>query len=78
LAIEPQQEAELGRRCQITLDDIADLLRFVLSVNEFGYRIVLDEFNAGYTSFRHLRGLDVGMVKIDGSFVRDLPINLDN
>jgi EAL domain-containing protein (putative c-di-GMP-specific phosphodiesterase class I) len=50
----------------------------VLSVNEFGYRVVLDEFNAGYTSFRHLRSLDVGMVKIDGSFVRDLPINLDN
>lgn len=62
----------------VALDDIADSSRFVRSVNEFGCRVALDDFGAGYTSFRHLRGLDVDMVKIDGSFVRDLPTNQDN
>jgi len=62
----------------VALDDIADSSRFVRSVNEFGCRVALDDFGAGYTSFRHLRGLDVDMVKIDGSFVRDLPTNPDN
>lgn len=62
----------------VALDDIADSSRFVRSVNEFGCRVALDDFGAGYTSFRHLRGLDVDLVKIDGSFVRDLPANPDN
>ncbi len=62
----------------VALDDIADSSRFVRSLNEFGCRVALDDFGAGYTSFRHLRGLNVDLVKIDGSFVRDLPTNEDN
>jgi diguanylate cyclase (GGDEF)-like protein len=62
----------------VALDDIADSSRFVRSLNELGCRVALDDFGAGYTSFRHLRGLNVDLVKIDGSFVRDLPTNQDN
>ncbi len=62
----------------VAIDDIADSSRFVRSVNEFGCRVALDDFGAGYTSFRHLRALNVDLVKIDGSFVRDLPTNQDN
>ncbi len=62
----------------VALDDIADSSRFVRSVTELGCRVALDDFGAGYTSFRHLRALNVDLVKIDGSFVRDLPTNPDN
>lgn len=62
----------------VALDDIADSSRFVRSVTEFGCRVALDDFGAGYTSFRHLRGLNVDLVKIDGSYVRDLVNNQDN
>ena len=62
----------------VALDDISDSSRFVRSLNEFGCRVALDDFGAGYTSFRHLRGLNVDLVKIDGSFVRELPNNPDN
>jgi diguanylate cyclase (GGDEF)-like protein/PAS domain S-box-containing protein len=62
----------------IAIDDIADSSRFVRSVAELGCQVALDDFGAGYTSFRHLRALNVDLVKIDGSFVRDLPTNPDN
>lgn len=62
----------------VALDDISDSSRFVRALNEFGCRVALDDFGAGYTSFRHLRGLNVDLVKIDGSFVRDLPTSEDN
>jgi len=62
----------------VALDDIDDSSRFVDALNKFGCRVALDDFGAGFTSFRHLRALNVAMVKIDGSFVRDLIHNEEN
>jgi EAL domain-containing protein (putative c-di-GMP-specific phosphodiesterase class I) len=50
----------------------------VNALNKFGCRVALDDFGAGFTSFRHLRALNVAMVKIDGSSVRDLIHNEKN
>jgi len=36
-----------------------------------GFRVCLDDFGAGESAFHYLRALDVDMVKIDGSYVRD-------
>lgn len=62
----------------VALHDIDETARFVAAVRALGCRVALDDFGAGYTSFRHLQALAVDMVKIDGSFVRDLANNLDN
>src|SRR3546814_20694942 len=59
------------------LQDVEDSARFVTAVRDLGCRVALDDFGAGYTSFRHLKMLAVDMVKIDGSFVRDLGKNRD-
>jgi EAL domain-containing protein (putative c-di-GMP-specific phosphodiesterase class I) len=41
-------------------------------VKDLGCRIAIDDFGAGYTSFRNLRKLGVDTVKIDGAFVQNL------
>ncbi|MCU0731676.1 MAG: GGDEF and EAL domain-containing protein [Hyphomonas sp.] len=45
---------------------------FVDTLREMGCRIAIDDFGAGYTSFKNLKALKVDMVKIDGAFVKDV------
>jgi len=52
--------------------DVEATRRFVAKVKSYGCRVAIDDFGAGYTSFRNLRRLGVDMVKIDGSFVANL------
>ena len=60
------------------LEDLDACRRFVSTLRDLGCEVALDDFGAGYTSFRHLKQLAVNKVKIDGSFVRKLGENPDN
>lgn len=60
------------------MQDIEDSARFVKAVREPGCKVALDDFGAGYTSFRHFKTLVVDVVKIDGSFVRQVAENREN
>lgn len=51
------------------LHDIEEGIRFVKWLRNAGCRVAIDDFGAGYTSFRNLQTLDLNCVKIDGSFV---------
>ena len=51
---------------------------FVSQLRELGCRVAIDDFGAGYTSFRNLQMLRVDMVKIDGSYVQGLTGSPDN
>jgi EAL domain-containing protein (putative c-di-GMP-specific phosphodiesterase class I) len=54
------------------IHDIDETRGFVARVKDLGCRIAIDDFGAGYTSFRNLRKLGVDIVKIDGAFVHDM------
>ena len=54
------------------IHDLDQIVIFVDTLREIGCRIAIDDFGAGYTSFKNLKVLNVDMVKIDGSFVKDL------
>ena len=58
--------------------DIDETRGFVARVKDLGCRIAIDDFGAGYTSFRNLRKLGVDIVKIDGAFVHDIMRSADD
>lgn len=51
---------------------------FMRDLRRRGIAFALDDFGAGYTSFRYLREFLFDIVKIDGQFVRDIHLSADN
>ena len=52
--------------------------RFISQLREMGVKVAIDDFGAGYTSFRNLQLLHVDVVKIDGSYIKDLSASPEN
>ncbi|MCK1446983.1 GGDEF domain-containing protein [Bradyrhizobium sp. 2] len=62
----------------VAIQDIDDVRGFVTRLKNFDSRIAIDDFGAGYTSFRNLRKLGVDIVKIDGAFVQNITRSADD
>ncbi len=62
----------------VALQDLEEISEFIGKLRDMGCRVAIDDFGAGYTSFRNLKTLDVDMVKLDGSFCENLSENKDN
>ncbi len=52
--------------------------RFMQELQSHGVSFALDDFGAGYTSFRYLRDFCFDMIKIDGQFIREISGQRDN
>lgn len=62
----------------VALNDLKSTRHFVEQLRNAGCSVAIDDFGAGFTSFRNLRELPVNMLKLDGSFCHDLSNNADN
>ena len=64
-------EVELTER--MLMDDVATVREVLGSLKRLGIRIAIDDFGTGYSSLGHLKDLPIDKIKIDRSFVQDLP-----
>lgn len=60
------------------ISDLEDAQRFVDRLRQFGCKVCLDDFGAGFCSFTYIKHLAVDIIKIDGQFIVNLPHDRDN
>ncbi|WP_425410314.1 EAL domain-containing protein [Hyphococcus sp.] len=60
------------------IDAIDASIEFVSEIKKLGCSFGIDDFGAGYTSFRNLKAMDIDILKIDGSFVTGVSASREN
>ncbi len=79
-----RNDPTLGERLIMEITETSAMLvpelvtSFMSELQERGVCFALDDFGAGYTSFRYLRDFYFDMIKIDGQFIRGIANNPDN
>ena len=55
------------------MEDVERSLKLMQKINQLGVRIAIDDFGTGYSSLSYIRDFPIKTLKIDTTFVRDLP-----
>ncbi len=75
-AVAPRLNIELTETA--ALHNFEENAQFVSQLRELGCTVAIDDFGAGYTSFRNLQMLHIDTVKIDGAYVKGLSGSPEN
>lgn len=54
------------------IDNMDKAVRSLRKLRKLGYRVALDDFGSGYSSYSYVRSLPLDYLKIDGTYIRNI------
>lgn len=72
------EKIELELTEQVFIENIQSHTNFMHAVRDNGMSLAIDDFGVGYSSLSYLKDFPVTSLKIDRSFINDLPDNEDD
>lgn len=58
------------------IENYQEVSAFIQYVKEYGCKVAIDDFGTGYSNFAHIMKLNVDFIKIDGSLIKRLDLDL--
>ena len=71
----PPRYLELELTESVLVDDAEQALEMMRALKKIGVSLSIDDFGTGYSSLNYLRHFPVDLLKIDGSFIREVVRN---
>ena len=68
ILLKQKEQLKKWNRCQ----------NFMTTLKQAGFTFSLDDFGSGYCSFKYIQTLPFDVIKIDGSFIKDIDTNKQN
>ena len=62
----------------VLMEDVSTLTHTLMSLRDIGVKIAIDDFGTGYSSLSYLKRFPIDKLKIDRSFIQDLPHDPDD
>lgn len=63
---------------RVDINNIKQCYDFMTELNKIGFTFSLDDFGTGYCSFKYMQTLPFDVIKIDGTFIKDITTNRQN
>jgi len=57
------------------IENYEEAAKFLYNVKNMGAKIAIDDFGSGHSNFEHLARLNVDIIKIDGSLIKNIDVN---
>ncbi|MEE9101249.1 MULTISPECIES: putative bifunctional diguanylate cyclase/phosphodiesterase [Pseudomonas] len=74
----PAGQMELELTESLLLDATDDTRQQLESLKDLGLTLAMDDFGTGYSSLSYLKKFPIDVIKIDRSFIKDIPDNQDD
>ena len=74
----PPQLLELEITESTLMENAEENLQALHRLRSFGVRLTIDDFGTGYSSLAYLKRFPVDIIKVDQSFVKDVPVDVDD
>jgi PAS domain S-box-containing protein/diguanylate cyclase (GGDEF)-like protein len=60
------------------IENYDEVSEFLAEAKKLGVQIAIDDFGTGYSNFEHLSKLNVDIIKIDGSLIKNIDTNINS
>jgi EAL domain-containing protein (putative c-di-GMP-specific phosphodiesterase class I) len=74
----PPELLELELTESLLLEASEDTRHQLIQLKKLGLRLAMDDFGTGYSSLSYLKKFPIDVIKIDRSFIKDIPANQDD
>lgn len=74
----PPELLELEITEGMVMQDTERAISILTEIKKLGVRLAIDDFGVGYSSLSQIKKFPIDTLKVDGSFIRDIPQNMED